>query len=197
LVEVRNLTDEQAFVLQDIENRDRQDISDFERAVSYTRALTDYFDGVQSKMAKKLDMDEGFFSRLIGLADLPADVVNAYETRHDLAVSHMKTYSKFLSDEDSKNRIITRAKALRKQKDNKNHKALTGAEVLRELRAAGEGASKVTAKKLPPEGSVSFKIAKSGEITVKINPGDDKATTMDSVKRELAKIVKKIETTYS
>jgi ParB family chromosome partitioning protein len=42
LVEIRDLTDEEAFRLSDLENRARQDISDFERARDYLRALATY-----------------------------------------------------------------------------------------------------------------------------------------------------------
>ena len=41
LAEIRDLTDEEAFILSDVENRARTDISDFERAIDYSRALTD------------------------------------------------------------------------------------------------------------------------------------------------------------
>ena len=40
LIEERELTDEEAFRLADIENRDREDISDYERAVDYVEAWT-------------------------------------------------------------------------------------------------------------------------------------------------------------
>ena len=45
LVEIRELTDEEAFRLSDIENRAREDISDFERARDYLRALEAYYGG--------------------------------------------------------------------------------------------------------------------------------------------------------
>ena len=51
LVEVRELTDEQAFRLSDIENRDNLDLSDYERAVDYKDALARYYDN-QKEMAK-------------------------------------------------------------------------------------------------------------------------------------------------
>ena len=43
LIEVRDLNDRQAFTLQDLENRDREDISDYERALDYKKALARYF----------------------------------------------------------------------------------------------------------------------------------------------------------
>ncbi len=43
LVEIRDLTDEEAFRLADLENRARADISDYERARDYLRALDHYY----------------------------------------------------------------------------------------------------------------------------------------------------------
>ncbi len=56
LIEVRDLTDEEAFRLADIENRDREDISDFERARDYLLALDSYYGGSQKDMAARLEV---------------------------------------------------------------------------------------------------------------------------------------------
>ena len=53
-VEIRELTDEEAFRLSDIENRAREDISDFERARDYLRALDAYYGGKQQEMAERI-----------------------------------------------------------------------------------------------------------------------------------------------
>ncbi|MFC6761505.1 ParB/RepB/Spo0J family partition protein [Sulfitobacter porphyrae] len=45
LIEERDLTDEEAFRLADIENRDREDISDLERARDYAKAVEAYYGG--------------------------------------------------------------------------------------------------------------------------------------------------------
>src|SRR3546814_19216722 len=45
LVEIRNLTDEQAFRISDLENRARKDLSDLERARDYLKALDLYYRG--------------------------------------------------------------------------------------------------------------------------------------------------------
>ena len=43
LVEPRELTDEEAFRLADLENRSRRDLSDYERASDYARAIDRYY----------------------------------------------------------------------------------------------------------------------------------------------------------
>lgn len=46
LIEERELTDEAAFRLADIENRSRLDISDYERALDYREAVESFYGGV-------------------------------------------------------------------------------------------------------------------------------------------------------
>ena len=77
LIEERELTDEEAFVLSDKENRDRKDISDYERALDYLRALDLYYDGVQSRMAQIIGMDPSVLSRYLDVARLDPAIVSA------------------------------------------------------------------------------------------------------------------------
>ena len=77
LVEERDLTDEEAFIVSDKENRDRKDISDYERAVDYLRALGIYYDGVQSRMAQIIGVDPSVLSRYLDVARLDPRVVAA------------------------------------------------------------------------------------------------------------------------
>jgi len=54
LVTIQNVSDEEAFRVSDIENRSRKDISDWERAKEYSRALEEFYDSNQSEMAEHL-----------------------------------------------------------------------------------------------------------------------------------------------
>ena len=130
LVEVRALDDRQAFTLQDIENRDREDISDYERAVDYKNALPKYFDNNRASMSKFLEIDRGNLSRLLDLADLPPPLVDVYHDVRELKVHHGSVYKKLLSgDPKVKRRVIERAKQI--SKDN-----LPGKRILTELKRA-------------------------------------------------------------
>ena len=68
---VANLTDEEAFRLSDIENRDREDISDYERATDYADALGRYYENRQNAMAERLEVSEAWLSRYLLLAKTP------------------------------------------------------------------------------------------------------------------------------
>ena len=132
LIEPKELTDEQAFRLSDIENRDRDDISDYERALDYKKALKAYYDGEQKRMAQKLECDAGWLSRLLKLADLPKQIVMAYQFETDILVNHYKKIAKFLGEPAAKKRMLAKAVSISGQ-------GLSPASLINELVKAGNG----------------------------------------------------------
>ncbi|WP_308917848.1 ParB/RepB/Spo0J family partition protein [Jannaschia sp. LMIT008] len=109
LIEVRDLTDEAAFRLADIENRDREDISDYERAVDYLDALERYYDGSQKDMAARLEMSPGYLSRFLQMARLPREIVAAFPSVRDIREPHARTLKKHLDDRASREALLARA----------------------------------------------------------------------------------------
>ena len=71
LITVQQLTDEEAFRVSDIENRSRKDITDWERAQEYTRALATFYGNSQADMAAHLAISRSWLSRLLDVARLP------------------------------------------------------------------------------------------------------------------------------
>jgi ParB family transcriptional regulator, chromosome partitioning protein len=96
-VEIRTLTDEEAFRLSDIENRAREDISDYERALDYSKALRDYYEN-QVQMANRLEVSPSWLSRYLDMADLPQEVVNAYRDITEIKTIHARKLKPFLID---------------------------------------------------------------------------------------------------
>ena len=115
LVEVRDLTDEEAFRLADIENRDRQDISDYERACDYLRALEQYYGGVQLRMANRLEVSDTWLSRYLQLARLPIEVIRAFSSLHDLREIHARKLKPHLAREDERAAIFDEALAIKQE----------------------------------------------------------------------------------
>lgn len=128
LIDVRTLTDRQAFILQDLENRDRQDISDYERALDYRNALAKYFDNDQTAMAKHLQLNRVLFRRLLSLTELPETVVEAYRDKHGLKAHHADPILKLLAEPKSRRLVLDRAKRIRQQQK-EDGKSLEGAKV--------------------------------------------------------------------
>lgn len=98
LIEVRDLTDEEAFRLADIENRDRADLSDYERARDYLQALDLYYGGKQKAMAARLEVSEAWLSRYLHLARLPKVLVDAWPQITELKELHARILRPMLGD---------------------------------------------------------------------------------------------------
>jgi ParB family chromosome partitioning protein len=112
LVEVRDLSDEEAFRLADIENRDRTDISDYERAVDYAEAIRLYYGGKQKAMAERLEVTEAWLSRYLNLAKLPDEIVSAFFQKTDIKELHARTLKPLILKPSDKAKVIVEAKAI-------------------------------------------------------------------------------------
>lgn len=112
LIEVRDLTDEEAFRLADLENRDREDISDLERARDYAGALDHYYGGSQKAMAERLEVSEAWLSRYLKLAELPPAIVAAFASIRDLRELHARTLRPLLSDDATAGAVLAAAAKL-------------------------------------------------------------------------------------
>ena len=97
VVDVRDLTDEEAFRVADAENRDREDISDYERSKDYGRALRDYYQGNKKLMAERIGVDRSWLSRFVRIAELPEAVVAAYGDPRRLGIKHAAELSPLLA----------------------------------------------------------------------------------------------------
>lgn len=78
LVDLRQLSDRDAFIAMDLENRQRRDISPYERGLSYGRWLRlGYFES-QDDIAETLGVSASQISRLLKLTKLPSVIVDAF-----------------------------------------------------------------------------------------------------------------------
>jgi len=136
LIEERDLTDEEAFRLADIENRDREDISDLERARDYARALTEYYGGKQNVMAERLQASTTWLSRYLDLAKLDDRVVAAFASPRDVKELHARTLKPLMKGEEGRLRIVYEASKIADER--KAGAALTAAQVMARLKAAAK-----------------------------------------------------------
>lgn len=136
LVEERELTDEEAFRLADIENRDREDLSDYERAIDYAQALERYYGGRQKTMAARLEVSEAWLSRYLQLAKLPPKIVAAFPSLREIRELHARVLKPLLVDPAARRRVIAEAEALAAAR---GAAAVPAAEVVARLRKAGQG----------------------------------------------------------
>lgn len=109
LVEVRDLNDEEAFRIADLENRAREDLSDVERARDYLKALDRYYGGSQKDMAERLEKSTAWLSRYLDLARLPAQLVAAFSDSHDLKIKHVTQLKPLLKPDERAARVLAEA----------------------------------------------------------------------------------------
>lgn len=109
LVDVREIGDEEAFRLADIENRARDDLTDLERARDYLRALDLYYDGRQRTMAERLKVSESWLTRYLDLARLPTELTRAFSNPQDLGVRNAIALKGLLKPDDRKARAFAEA----------------------------------------------------------------------------------------
>ena len=146
LIEPRELTDEEAFRLADLENRSRRDLSDYERARDYARAVERYYGGSQQRMAERLEVSKSWLSRYLELARLPTDIVAAFASPHAIGISHAATLAPLLRADGQRERIATEAKRLATEQGElvaRGAPPLSPASIMQRLTNAG-GAQTVT-----------------------------------------------------
>ena len=119
------LSDEEAFRLADIENRERADICELDRARSYQQAVDRFYGGVQSRMAQALGLSNSQLSRLLALAQLPDEVIQAFATKEELKVRYSELLTPLLRRHEQRADLIAEARAIAGEQ---------------QARAAGDGA---------------------------------------------------------
>jgi ParB family chromosome partitioning protein len=112
LVEVRLITDREAIVAMDIENRHRQDISPYERGLSYVNWLRAGNFISQDDIAKSLKISASQVSRLLKIARLPSVVVDAFSSATEICESWGLEIAEALEDPQRRPAIIRTARAL-------------------------------------------------------------------------------------
>lgn len=136
LVDIREITDEEAFRLSDLENREREDISDYERSRDYARALDAYYNGNKALMAERIGVDRTWLSRFLRIGDLPDAIVEAYGDVREIGIRHAAELSPLLSS-DAQAAILEEARSI--AADRANGDSPSASAVLGRLKAAGKG----------------------------------------------------------
>jgi len=166
LVEIRSLTDEQAFRISDLENRAREDLSDVERARDYLKALDLYYDGSQKSMAQRLNQSEAWLSRYLDLARLPDDLMAAFPDPFELKISHIGTLKPILKPQDSRELVLAEAQRLRRLREDGLSDAPTAVpDILRALVAAAERLPERAKGSAPKKSGSSEQIVRSSAGT--------------------------------
>jgi ParB family transcriptional regulator, chromosome partitioning protein len=142
LIDERVLSDEAAFRLSDLENRARQDISDYERALDYREAVQTFYGGVAVRMAERLEVSKNWLSRFLDLAKLPDEVVSAFGDVRVLRENHARELKPLLTEPGSRARVLATAKTLAERQAARREAGddlVEAAKVVAALKAAAAG----------------------------------------------------------
>lgn len=111
-VDVREMSDREAIISMDIENRHRADVSPYERGVSYARWLRSGHFGSQDEIARALNISSSRVSRLLRLAKLPSVILNAFASPLEICEAWGLEIMNALDDPQTRQSTIDAARAL-------------------------------------------------------------------------------------
>jgi ParB family chromosome partitioning protein len=113
LVELRDdISDRDALVAMDIENRQRVDISPYERGQSYARWLREGHFQSQDDISRALKVSASQVSRLLKLARLPSVIVSAFDTPVDICEGWGLELLDALSNPSRRDQTIRKARLI-------------------------------------------------------------------------------------
>jgi ParB family transcriptional regulator, chromosome partitioning protein len=189
LIEVREMNDEEAFRLSDIENRDRADVSDFERARIYLSALELHYDGQQARMAKRLEVTTTWLSRYLALARLPNDIIAAFDDPREIGINVAAILSPLLNNPVRQSAVLGEARKLADKSAREGRLSL--AETLKALANAGKSVSRVVKPQMVTSdgGKVLIEIrrpkSKTVDIRLHLERGESVDALLDLLKAKL------------
>ena len=137
-LEVRDMSDREAIIAMDIENRQRRDISPYERGLSYARWLREGYFASQDEIALSLKVSASQVSRLLKVARLPPVIVSAFERPADICEVWAFELASALEDPRRRELTIRAARELARSPERPPSR-----EVCRTLLSAGAKGRKV------------------------------------------------------
>jgi ParB family transcriptional regulator, chromosome partitioning protein len=199
VIEPRELTDEEAFRIADLENRSRKDLSDYERASDYARAVERYYEGNQQRMADRLQVTKSWLSRYLDLARLPEEILVCFQSKHTIGISHAAALAPLLNQPVCRARVLAEAAAVAAEQRARGESTtalLPAAAVVGRLRTAGLDKPKpVRAEELFKDaaGKIIGKAKREGRegvvITLPAALSADRKAVLDAIDHYLRKIV--------
>src|SRR5581483_3346868 len=112
LIDVRELSDPDAIIAMDIENRLRKDVSPYERGLSYARWLRTHHFESREELARALCVSESQVSRLLKFARLPSIIASAFTTPLEIREGWGLELVDAWEDPARKDLLASRARAL-------------------------------------------------------------------------------------
>ena len=140
-VELRDISDREALIAMDTENRLRVDLSPYERGMSYARWLRSGHFQSQEDIARALKVSPAQVSRLLKLARLPTVVVDAFPSPLEIYEAWGLDLIDALDDPTRRQATIHQARTIRAQTPRPQAK-----EVYRQLLSSAASGKRIRAR---------------------------------------------------
>jgi ParB family transcriptional regulator, chromosome partitioning protein len=112
-VRVQDIPDHAALIAMELENRQRQDVSPYERGLSYCRILRDGYFSSQEELSRAFGVSPSYVCRVLKIARLPAVVVSAFENPTVITEAWGLALVEALEDPARRAVLVQRARAMR------------------------------------------------------------------------------------
>lgn len=179
LIQTEAITDEAAFRYADIENREREDVSAYERAANYLTALDTYYGGQANRMADRLGISKSWLSKMLQLAKLPHEVVSAFDRLDEIMLKKWYPLIDKLRSPDTNGLAISEALRIKSEQEDRvasGMRPIPGAEVTARIISALDSKSShddnLPVAQLRGQPFVSVTSAGPKNVTMKINKID-------------------------
>lgn len=197
---IEDLDDEAAFRLADIENREREDISDLERGRNYKAAVAAYYGGVQLRMVERLKISKSQLARYIALTEVPDFIVSAFASPMDLHAKYAEKLMPALKKPGAEAKLAVVADQLASEQSFRrsgDEQPISGADVVARLLKAVAPAPTVRAQKaaISVDGGASIGVIDRNQrevLTISLAPSD---LSVDAILEALRPIISEAKIT--
>lgn len=187
LVELCEISDRDGIIAMDLENRLRQDVSAYERAVSYDRWLREGYFSSQRELASALHLSPPQVSRLIKLARLPTFVLGAFACTADIREVWGAEISSMLNDPEAERRISEAACRIAAMGSRP-----PASDIYKQIANAARGDSARPRERIIKDeaGKELFRVKRRrGAIVFSVSTDVLSCLSIDEIERELAKVM--------
>ncbi|HWW21259.1 MAG TPA: ParB/RepB/Spo0J family partition protein [Steroidobacteraceae bacterium] len=192
-VELREMSDREAIVAMDIENRHRKDISAYERGRTYQRWLRAMHFASQDDIARALNVSSSQVSRLLKLSQLPSVIVAAFASPLDIREGWGIELYRAWHEKGLQGLMAQRARAIAERVPR-----LSAAEVYERLLAPPGGGLVIRAQRRDEvvrsaEGALLFRIRHQRKVVALLVPAASIVPkNLDRVRRALSEILQDV-----
>jgi ParB family chromosome partitioning protein len=191
-VKIREISDREALIAMDVENRQRRDVSAYERGLSYARWIRKGHFASQDEIARTLGISASQVSRLLKLARLPSVILSAFNTPTEITESWGLELLEAWEDESRRELIAKNARWLLKRSPRPPAR-----QVYAQLTATTDASRRVAASGRDEvvrsvAGVPLYRVRRLNKSVILALPTNDLApATLDEILREVAGILER------